>query len=387
MSNINNVLYKFAYYMFTILNVKIEDDSNNENFIFSPFSLHNLLSMIYNGAKNKTNQELTHIFSENTGRNVTVEIVNKDNFDIVNSMKKEVEDGDINIIIDNFLFSRNEISLNPNFVQNLAKFYNIYSMKFDTKNLQEFLDFVKEGISVSTNNLMPNLLTNIPPNTDLILLNILYFKGLWDKKFDKQETTIEPFYISQKMIDVDMMHTTCKCNYYETEKFKACKLFYKGKKFSFTIFLPKDGIQIREIELLMTNEKIFNLLNSPDTERNVSLHLPKFKISSRNDLHDLLKSFGLEDLADGDASDLCNMLVQGNLCNVKFEQKAIIEVNEEGCEAAAATSMVAFLSLLPTENYVEMNVNRNFCFSLDYQKDEHTSIPLFMGTITNPKKH
>lgn len=369
--------------MFTVSNIEIDDNNRNKNFIFSPFSIHNLLSIIFNGAKGETNEKLKIILSDNCTKNIDCDIVNKDNYVVVNSLINEMKNSNIKLITDNFLFIRKDLSLNEQFINNIMKFYKINFMKFDLDKIQEFLNTINESIAVSTNNLIPNLLSKISPNTNLILVNTLYFKGLWDQKFDRNETKIENFFTGKKMIDVEMMHKKCKFNYYENEKFKACKLNFNGKKFSLTIFLPKEGVNINEVELSMTDSNVFNSLFNKNTERIVNLHLPKFKISLKNNLHEFLKAINLKNLASGDASDLSNMLVKGNLDAVKFEQKAVIEVNEEGTEAAAATSMIGTFMLLP-EEHVEMNVNRSFCFSLDYQKDKCTSIPLFMGTINNP---
>ena len=75
----------------------------------------------------------------------------------------------------------------------------------------------------------------------MIILNALYFHDDWKYKFNKNKTSLKPFYLSnnQKETKVILMYNFYKnFDYYQNEKFQAIKLLYNTSKISAIIVLP-----------------------------------------------------------------------------------------------------------------------------------------------------
>ncbi len=112
----------------------------------------------------------------------------------------------------------------------------------------------------------------------------------------------------------------------------------------------------------------------------VSLRLPRFKMDYEATLNDALSALGMEEAFTNNA----NFSEMGN--NLKISQvkhKTFVEVNEEGTEAAATTSVGIELTSaqLPSQKPFEMIVNRPFFCTI---RDNQTGTILFMGSIVEP---
>jgi serpin B len=58
--------------------------------------------------------------------------------------------------------------------------------------------------------------------TRLVLVNAVYFKGLWVKQFRADNTRLESFHLNSKESkDVQMMHKTAKFGYLNSEELDA----------------------------------------------------------------------------------------------------------------------------------------------------------------------
>lgn len=105
----------------------------------------------------------------------------------------------------------------------------------------------------NTEGKITNLITTVPDNllfgknvqslfkVKLVLVNAVYFKGLFKKKFDPEDTTSDPFYLLDGRQDsCSMMNKTGSFLYCENKTFQAVRLLYQGKETALEIFLPQD---------------------------------------------------------------------------------------------------------------------------------------------------
>ena len=166
--------------------------------------------------------------------------------------------------------------------------------------------------------------------------------------------------------------------YYETENFQAVSLPYGNDgKLSLYVFLPSKNSNLTAFYQQLNAENWESWMNS-FTNKQGSIRLPRFKMDYDLTLNETLKVLGMEvafePLADFDG-------IADNLAISEVKHKTFIEVNEEGTEATAATSVgVTLVSAMPSQPFY-MNVDRPFFCAI---RDNQTRTVLFMGSIVDP---
>ncbi|KAJ8971136.1 hypothetical protein NQ314_000868 [Rhamnusium bicolor] len=200
---------------------------------------------------------------------------------------------------------------------------------------------INTWVEGKTNNKIKDLIDSADLNdeTRLVLVNAIYFKGKWAEPFNVQNTVTEKFYLNDNdTVDVQMMKIKKKFYFKNDENLdaKVLELPYANKEISLIIILPnkRNGIAELEEKLAGTDlTKITENMFRPD----VQVSPPKFKIEQTIDLKDSLTEIGLGDMFSRSAN-LSGLIDSSEPLYVsKVVQKAFIEVNEEGAEAAAAT--------------------------------------------------
>ncbi|MDF5730081.1 MAG: serpin family protein, partial [Rhizonema sp. PD38] len=234
-------------------------------------------------------------------------------------------------------------------------------------------------VDENTHGKINKIVETIDPKQMLFLINAVYFKGSWTNEFDKKQTANYPFYLtSGEQKQHPMMSQKGKYRYYENKEFQAVSLPYgKDGKVSFYIFLPK------QTSSLTTFYKNLNAENwekwmSQFSKREGSIRLPRFKMN-----YDLTLNKALTALGMGEAfSSKANFSEMGkNLAISEVKHKTFVEVNEEGTEAAAATSVGIMPLSAPLQGPFQMMVNRPFFCAV---RENSTGSVLFMGSIAEP---
>ncbi|KAG8176525.1 hypothetical protein JTE90_020361 [Oedothorax gibbosus] len=172
-----------------------------------------------------------------------------------------------------------------------------------------------------------------------------------------------------------MMHKEFRFGYYEGGSYTVLQLPYVGRQVAMMVLLPRSLEGIDELEHELTPE-LFQDLTRQVNPRKVKVALPKFKFEYTKSMKETLKSLGLSKVFDGGAE--FGGMSDSNLCVSNVVHKAVVEVNEEGSEAAAATAVMIAkrcMKMLETPNFV---VNHPFLFSI---YDTESSAVLFLGRI------
>lgn len=240
---------------------------------------------------------------------------------------------------------------------------------------------INQWVEQKTKDKIQNLLPSGSVNsmTKMVLVNAIYFKGTWLHKFDKaaNDSAVDFFLENGQAVKTSMMNVQANLMIGEIkDTMKIIKLPYIGDHVAMYIFSPMHDYTLKEAL------DIYDELDVQDDQLNsveVELHVPKFSIESDYDLKPILQELGLKSLFSHDAAvDLTE-----DSMNLKVDlivQKAFIDVNEDGTEAAAATGLtLRNLSLqIPQTKII---LNRPFLFII---KNTLTGINLFSGCVLNP---
>lgn len=355
----------------------------NQNLIFSPYSLSSLLMILTNGAAANTKVQfinLLHLGNE-ANLNTNSGLLQNDpchgvlNCRVTMIKKKEPSD----FLIANALWADANVSYKPFFLvsvkQNSGQFYQV-DFNFPDSARRHINQWVEE----KTHNYIKELIPQdaITPETKLVLVNAIYFKGSWALPFKAENTEEKPFFLANgQSVKAKMMAQKDKFLYAENNKLQMIQLPYSKSTLALTILLPKNEHTIQEIVATL-NQNAFTKLTQSAHEQELLVSIPKFKLESvLDDLVDALKKLGLTD-AFTDKANFSNMTNSPFLIS-KILQKAIIQIDEQGTVAAAATTIIMEATMYHPP--IVFEANHPFIIILN---DTKTGIILFIGQVANP---
>ena len=217
--------------------------------------------------------------------------------------------------------------------------------------------------------------------TRLVLTNAIYFKGDWATQFKKDRTQDEPFtLLNGSTVQTPMMNQKARFGYAETDAIQVLEMPYVGEELTMVVLLPRKTDGIGELEKGLTTENLAQWLDKAH-KREVIVAMPKFKMTSKFSMADVLRTMGMMD-AFTPAADFSGMTGRRDLFISAVIHQAYVDVNEEGTEAAAATAVTMTLTAaLPTQPPV-FRADHPFLFLI---RDKASGSILFLGRLMNPK--
>lgn len=322
---------------------EINKSNKGKNIMISPISIYHILSLTANGAANKTLTEMLHALSEKS----LIEL-NKKNSSISSlfAKLKSVE-------LANAVFTR----FNP--LDDFQKSIKEYKAKLDyLKDAKQ----VNQWCSDATHKKIPKVVDTITGADKMVLINAIYFKGIWEQPFDKQNTRLDTFFGSNKQTKKIMfMNSTKKFDYFEDNGLQAISLNYTKDNLNALIILPKNKSNINNYIENFTSEK-YNMIISQLTNKKVELSLPKFEFDFSAELSQNFKSLGMKDAFNTNA-DFSIMKKEKDIYISSIIHKTYIKVDEKGTEAAAVTAVVMrCMAAFPPEPIPVMKVDHPFLF-------------------------
>lgn len=359
--------------------------SVGENVIFSPFSISIAVGMTYIGAKGSTANQIGRALMLNNAGNVKQAEFTKAILKIVQdyiTMLKQ-KDSTFTLQIANRVYANAKSSLRDKYKKKVQKYYHaeVVSSDFEADPDAVTAD-INKWISDETNNKISKAIGDgiISKDTMLVLVSAIYFKGIWDHQFAAENTKQAPFWINDDInLSVDMMHQEEEFKYAVSSKLnaKVLELPYVSEKLSMFIILPNEVSGLKDLEQKLNAPDLFDIPSSLSSTK-VRVSIPKFKIEENYDLSAALTGLGIKDMFDSDKADLTGIIKAKGLSVSSMLHSAVIEVNEEGTEAAASTEEVISLSAFKTEEFV---ANHPFIFFI---RDNRTGAILFIGRLAKP---
>lgn len=344
----------------------------SKNVLISPFSAYEALCMTANGAGGTTLSEMSSVL----GSQSNMKALNEHNLQVLKNLNANDK---VQMEIANAIYADIRTKFKPEFISLCANYY-LAEAKSEPFASPETVKTINDWCARKTHGKISGIIGRLTPQEKMVLLNSVYFKGSWNKAFEKQDTRDEKFtIISGSQVSVPMMHKSLHLGYFAEEKFSAVNIPYAGQKQSMLVFLPNKGVDFKEFTQQFTEEKWKRWLSSFN-DRKVDLSMPKYKVEFSTELSDNLKAMGMRK-AFGDA-DFSNMFVGQPGCISRVLQKTYMDVNEEGTEAAAVTAVVMMARASAyTPKPVEFKVDRPFVVAL---VDNDSNEILFLGSIVDP---
>ena len=371
--NANN---RFGFNLFTQL--QLQQKSQPQNIFISPQSIAIALAMTRNGTAGKTQAEITQTLGLEQFDPATVDYSYEQ---LIKTLT--TTDNSVKLAIANSLWINQNISLKDSFIKTNQDFYQgkVSNLDFADTSAK---NTINQWVASNTAQQIPEIVDSISPEAALYLINAIYFKASWTDKFDPNTTTKQPFQLeSETTKPVAMMSQTGDYRYYENEQFQAIRLPYGKGKLAMYIFLPQE-----ESSLEQFNQQL-NLANwqawlSQMRSQPGNIFLPKFKLEYTTELKDVLSSLGMQQVFNSAQADFSAM-TDSAVALDQVKHKAVIEVNEEGTEAAGVTSTgIRITSAIPQKQPFEMNINRPFFFAI---RDDRAGTILFMGNVVEPNEN
>jgi len=297
-----------------------------KNIIISPLSIYHILSLVANGAKDTTLKELLISLEEKNK-----EEMNKANKSISTAIKNYTNE----IEFANAIFTK----INPE--NNFIKIIKEYKTEINTlKDVEQ----INKWCSDNTHGKISKIIESIKPDDAMILLNAIYFNGLWKYPFDKKQNNEHNFMnYNKEPKKTEFMSLENKFNFYEDEEVQAIFLKYQKESLSALIILPNKEIDLNEYIQNFENEK-FSLIIGKSSEKDLNINLPKFEISYESEMIPFMKNLGVKEAFTSNA-DFTGIYKEKNIFINQIMHKTFIKVDEKGTEAASVTDANMELSL------------------------------------------
>ena len=360
-------------------------NSNEDNFVFCPFSISSCLSMVYMGARGETAAQMRKVLS----LDIDPKVLPKTNAALIFSlMAKSMEAPGYQLSIANGMWLDQKIFI-------LSGFRHMLTSEFKAK--VETLDFaqsakatagINDWISSATQEKIPSLLqpSDISADTRLVLANAVFFKGNWTLPFNPKVTKPLPFYsVPESSCDTAMMNQINFFPYYENDLLQVLALPFigtnaDGGQIACLIALPKSAENLPRVEedLSSTIEKWLSNL----ARDRIDITIPKFTLNNRYELNQTLQKLGMEN-AFFPGANFAGIDGMRDLFLSKVLHQTFFALDEAGVTAAAATAAsFNVTSTGPQAPPVSFLADHPFLFLL---VDLKSHLVLFAGKCSQPQ--
>ncbi len=314
--------------------------ATENNSIFSPFSMYTTLSQVSYGAADETLDEMQATLHLNSDKAAAAKL----NADMIYNLKLDGSRENSELRIASRLLVGSNLNMTEDFSKTMEDLYESPVELVDLTNKGQVVHDINQWVYKETYGNIDNIISedDIQHDTKIIMLNALYFNAKWHNRFEENDTTVQTFYqLDGNTSNIQMMHQQARLKLLRNSDYDALTLPYSENKFSMIVILPHENDGIKE--LTITEQELRNIMNNA-TECNVWVNLPKFRIEaeySNETLMNQIMEMGMVRAFESDPSS--EKSAQFSNLSPKYTwigsivQKAVVEVNEAGTEAAAIT--------------------------------------------------
>ncbi len=360
----------YADFGFDVLR-DLTSDRAKDNVFISPYSIAVSLAMLSNGANGTTRDAiLKTIHSEEQSS----ESFHAANQNLIQEINKTTA---VQLAVANGLWIERSATLNPKFTQALQSFYAAEAQNVDFRNPAS-AEKINSWVAQHTNGRIPKIVDHLDPLTLALLTNAITFKGKWSLPFNPAQTKPHDFKTAGETREVPMMQNSAEYSYANDNSAESIRLPYADGTFAMYVVLPHDPKALQAFVQGMTAEK-FSVQIAQLRQRKGTIELPRFSLTYDTALNATLSKLGMGiAFRNGaDFSGIAQRPAQLRISDVKHA--SFLKVDEEGTEAAAATSIgLRATAVRPAMPPFHMVVDHPFFLVI---RDERNGQILFMGVI------
>ena len=341
---------------------------HNSNVFISPLSASMALGMTANGAAGTTYDEMRAALRLGSATREEVNAGYKSLIELLTGLDRTTT-----FQIANSIWYRQNFPFHASFLEESKTYFDarVEALDFSSPTA---LTTINGWVSDQTNDRIPQILDEIRREEVMFLINAIYFKGTWQKQFDKARTQSAPFHAADGTIEsVPMMWREAGVDHVATSEYSAVDLPYGNTAFTMTVVMPNDT----DIDTFAESfdQSKWNALVSSLKTSELEVYLPKFRLEWERLLNDDLEELGMRLPFVGGAADFTRMSPAGReLFITRVLQKTFVEVDEAGTEAAAATVVgIGEVSLPPS-----FRADRPFLIVI---RERFSGAILFIGKI------
>ena len=345
-----------------------------KNVFVSPLSASMALGMTTNGARGATLDAMRTTLGVGTFDLQQINAGYKGLIELLGGL-----DPSTTFQLANSIWYRNEFPVRQTFIDVVKAAFNaeVRGLNFNDPGS---LSVINGWVSANTQGKIPTILEAIQPNDQMYLINAIYFKASWRAAFDPARTRPGTFRASDGTVQtVPMMHRDplpkVLNHVFSFPHLYAAELGYGNDAFAMTILLPERGANVDSVAAALTTDQWNEITAMLDGSMGTALGvtLPKFSLTYERTLNQDLAALGMG-IAFGAGADFSGLSSLPVFIST-VKQKAFVDVNESGTEAAAATNVVLVASTPPS-----LDVDRAFIFVI---RDRLSGTILFMGKMNS----
>jgi serpin B len=349
---------------------EVNRDEAGANVFVSPLSVSMALGMTLNGAAGTTFDAMRSTLGFEDLSNQAINQSYRDLIDLLIGLDPRVSFG-----IANSIWYRLGFPVLEPFLATTRQFFDAEVSELDFSN-PGAADVINAWVRDATNEKIDEIVDSpIDPNIVMFLINAIYFKGTWTYEFDPEETRDADFHRADgASVPIRLMAQETELPYSATDGYLAVELPYGGKAFAMTVVLPHGDLSVDSLIAVLDHERWEALIAGLEMTE-VQIYLPRFKLDYEKVLNDVLAALGMG-IAFTPSADFSRMTPGGGIWIGKVKQKSFVEVDEEGTEAAAATSVSMVVSARPF-----LRADRPFLFAI---RERFSGTLLFVGKLADP---
>ncbi len=355
---------------------KISASEPEKNIFISPLSISMAVAMAYNGADGTTKRGIAKALDFQNSSDEDINASFKSLGEMLTGIDKTVKFTPANSI-----WYRTGLAPQASFTETNRKYFNAEITGLDFGNAEAAKSAMNGWVKDKTNGKIPQIISQVRASDVMFLINAIHFKGTWTHQFDKNLTQNADFMAAGGNVSVQFMRL--KDTRYRTHAdagHQLAELPYGNKQFSMVVIMPAENSTLNQLVAQLSITNLNGWLAKADSTK-MGLYLPKFSFSYEKSLNETLAGLGMAE-AFTDRADFSRLLQgfkAGDLAITEVKHKAFVEVNEEGTEAAAATSIGIGVTSVPTE----IRFNRPFVFLI---REKNSGAIVFIGKLANPKE-
>ena len=358
------------------------------NVFFSPYSAHAALAMTATGARGVTRDQMVKVLRLPADEQEAAAAGDLGRF--YAQPRKEYE-----LSVANGVWGQKGYPWRPEFLELQKTRFGAGFIEADFKSNPDVeRGRINRWVEEKTHDRIKELIAKGLITTDhrMVLANAIYFKGKWEDPFDLKRTFPRPFTLADgTKSQVPMMYRKGGFRHYmqprpglpREPEFQVAELPYKGGELSMVVLLPGKHDGLPALEAKLTAEALAGWLAKADDAKEMHIYLPKFRLETESMmLKEPLQQLGMTAAFDRNAADFTGLRSSKEQLYVDFVvQKAFVDVNEEGTEAAAATAVD--MAANTSKEFARLDFRADHPFLFLIRDTRHGTI-LFMGRFQQP---